>query len=647
MTLSKYTLLLFFFPFLAHAQEGSYDRQWLDLLAAERKRAQNQLEYRAPVDQAPIDVVYHRFEWEIDPAVRYIQGTVTTHFVSQMEGLNTVSFDLHADLDVEEIWYHGSPLTSYFHSPDHKLDIELPAPLAENILDSIHIRYAGVPPGNGLGSFTQRTHGPDEIPIIWTLSEPYGQRDWWPGKQDLIDKIDSIDVIVTSPQEYRTASNGVLISDEVVGDNRIMHWKHRYPITGYLVAIAVTNYLTFSQQASLPDGTSLEILNYVFPESLPQFQQNAGKVIAVMELYNELFGTYPFAEEKYGHAQFLFPGGMEHQTMSFMFNLSDLLVSHELAHQWFGDMVTCGSWQDIWLNEGFATYLEGLIYENGLGGKTFDIWLQEKIDQIVQQPGGSVWVNDTTDVGRIFSGRLSYSKGSMLLHMLRWKLGDDAFFLALRNYLNDPELTHGFARTEDLQRHLEEAGGQDLDEFFADWFFGEGYPSYTVQWSKNGSRVRMEVSQRTSHPSVDFFEMPLPIQLADQEKDTILVLDLTASGQEFEFELGFEPDSLYIDPDRWILSAGNQVTFTTPVTDPGVPVVNLRLFPNPAGERLYIDTDTEDSRFLSLGLFTIDGKQLRRMPFRREINVDDLSPGTYILHLKLDSGDINRAFVVE
>jgi aminopeptidase N len=175
-------------------------------------------------------------------------------------------------------------------------------------------------------------------------------------------------------------------------------------------------------------------------------------------------------------------------------------------------------WQDIWLNEGFATYLTGLAIENIAGDQSFLNWKQRNVRVITTFPGGSVFVNDTTNISALFSGRLSYSKGAYLLHMLRWIMGDEQFFNGIRNYYEDPEVANGFAQHEQLVAHMEAAGDTSLTEFFNDWYYGEGYPVYSLKYSGDNSRTELVLSQSTSHPSVDFFEMPVPVRVYNEQK---------------------------------------------------------------------------------------------------------------------------------
>ncbi|NJO89138.1 MAG: M1 family metallopeptidase [Chloroflexia bacterium] len=318
----------------------------------------------------------------------------------------------------------------------------------------------------------------------------------------MYDKADSIDLVIIHPTTYKAAGNGKLISENVINGKMHTHWKHRHPITAYLVAFAVTNYSTYSDYVPMDDGDPIEILNYVYPEDLSYAKVNTPATIEIMQLYNRLFITYPYRDEKYGHAQFGWGGGMEHQTMSFMVNFGFGLIAHELAHQWFGDYITCNSWKNIWLNEGFATYCESLTHEFGLSGENWANWKRNEINYITEEPGGSLFVNDTTSENAIFSGRLSYAKGGMVLHMLRGEVGDTAFFRGIRNYLQDEKLANAFASTENLQAHMEGESGKDLDYFFKDWVYGQGYPSYSFYWGQDENGIgTIKITQTQSHSS--------------------------------------------------------------------------------------------------------------------------------------------------
>ena len=280
---------------------------------------------------ADYDLTYQRMEWEINPNFKYISGKVTSYFTSRIENFTKIEFDLNVTMKVDSVIQHN--LKIGFTQNENKLVINLNKTLQINETDSVHVYYQGVPEPeiNGFGSYTQTTHA--GIPVIFTLSEPYGAMEWWPCKQSLLDKIDSIDIIVTSPDTFRTASNGVLVLDTVENGYRKMHWKHRNPIATYLVAVAVTNYADYSDWVDLGDGRRIEILNYVYPENLEKAKTETPVTVEFIKLYNGLFGEYPFANEKYGHAQFGWSGGMEHQTMSFMYNFNYELIAHELAHQ--------------------------------------------------------------------------------------------------------------------------------------------------------------------------------------------------------------------------------------------------------------------------------------------------------------------------
>ncbi|MDO8365238.1 MAG: M1 family aminopeptidase [Saprospiraceae bacterium] len=591
------------------------------------------------------DIHYCRMNWTVDPAIKYIQGEVMTVF-EPSEMVGSLEFDFSQVLTMDSILFHGQNLV--FTQNGDVISVQFPAPLPAFLTDSLTFYYQGEPDSTGFGSFRVDTHA--DVPVLWTLSEPYGAMEWWPCKQALNDKIDSVDIFITHPSGYRAASIGLLQSETTANGWITAHWRHRYPVAAYLVAIGVTNYTVFTAPAPF-GGDTTPILNYVYPESLADAQIGVDENVEVFQMFNQLFGQYPFHAEKYGHAQFSRSGGMEHQTMSFVSSFGYELLAHELAHQWFGDKITCASWEDIWLNEGFASYLTGLCY-NFLRPQYWEIYKKDRIDKATLIPDGSVWVDDTTSVERVFNSRLSYAKGAMLLHMLRWKFGDPVFFTGVHNYVNDPALEYGYVKTSDFKTHMESVSGANLDEFFADWFYGKGFPSYQTSWSVIlGNEVKITLQQTTSDPSVSFFEMPVAVKMSDGVQDTVLVLDHTFSGQVFTVALDFSPDSLVFDPELWLISRDN--TVVSIIEDP-LPALDIDLAPNPASSFFTIRLNAPNNEPAKMTFWASDGKLVKQGQLdiisgsnTIPVEIGELPAGRYLLRLESKSWQAERAVVVK
>jgi len=629
-------LILLLFGGKVFAQNENLCKAVDEVAALEGNSFQRSLSLNRSMASSNFQVTYYRCVWDIDPAVRYIKGTVASHFITN-NSANSISFDLATQLSVDSVYYHGNKIL--FSRPTDLLQINFAVNIQAGQKDSVTIFYKGNPPNTGFGSFNQTTH--NGIPVLWTLSEPYGSKDWWPCRNGVDDKTDSIDFIISCPNAYRASSNGMLVNETDNGITRTAFYKHRYPIASYLVAFAVTNFKVLNHSVQL-GNINLPMITYCYPEDENAFQQNTPKVLQALSIFHQYFSTYPFISEKYGHTQFSWGGGMEHQTNSFITSPNESLMAHELAHQWFGDKVTCGSWQHIWLNEGFATYLSYFYFEkidpNGQLNR-----LKGLSNSITTLPDGSVFVEDTTNVGRIFSSRLSYNKGAYLLHMLRWMLDDSLFFRGVRQYVNDPGLAYSFAKTNDLKRNLEQVAGKDLTEFFNDWFTGQGYPSYTIKWNQNKNNwAKITVSQASSHPSVSYFEMPLALEFKSGAREKTVVVNNTKNNEIFWEEIGFVADTVIIDPEFWILSKNN-ISIKEPVLPAAVNEITV--YPVPTSSmNVTLSLKNPMEKTMMVRIFNSIGQLVSQQqidtPGRNEeiqINISKFSAGVYLL--RIDAGD--------
>ena len=637
-------VFLFFSPKLVFPQDSA--TTFNQIVEAEVKSASKTINYKANINTVNYDVTYHKLEFTINPAIAFISGIVTTTFTAKSE-MSTVIFDLADNMPVSQVTQNGAPL-SYTQNTNDELVITLSATLLQGQSTSVVITYSGNPESSGFGSFEQTTH--NGVPVIWTLSEPYGAKGWWPCKQDLNDKIDVIDIFITTPQfsslnvEYVAVSNGLEQNQVINGSNKTTHFKHQYAIPAYLIAIAVTNYSVYSHQVD-NNGNPFDIVNYIYPENLVTAQSQTGVTVDIMNLFSQLFEEYPFANEKYGHAQFGWGGGMEHTTVSFMGNFSRGLIAHELAHQWFGNKITCGSWKDIWLNESFATYLSGLTIENLDGEASFKSWRVSTVNSVVSQPGGAVYLSDqdTLSVGRIFDGRLSYRKGSMVLHMLRKKLGDVSFFQGMKSYLANPNLAFGYAKTPDFINEMEMASGENLSEFFNDWIYNQGYPSYTATWFQpQANQLKIKINQTQSHASVSYFEAPVPVRVHGSGGEILdLILNNTLNGEEFLEAVNFEITQVEIDPETHLISKNNNIVLGI---DDQVLASQFTIYPNPVSTEIYIDKPN-DILIENIAIFNVLGQIESQLKYSEKVNVSKLSSGIYYIKVQTDKGLVHKSFL--
>ncbi|MFH0733073.1 MAG: M1 family aminopeptidase [bacterium] len=591
------------------------------------------------------DVIYYKLDLTIEHIFytsNYISGNVQMKAKSTVANLTTCYMDLVDELQIDSV-KSTLGIIVYDHSQD-KINITLPIPIQIDQPFDITVYYKGLPGSTGLGSFAFETH--NGSPIIWSLSEPYGSSDWWPCKDTPADKADSVDIWITANSFFTSVSNGKLMQVMDNGNNtKTYKWEVSYPIAQYLISVAMTNYYQYNNQYTAIDGSSMTLNHFVYPENWnDQVKLQIDQTPQMMHEFALMFGEYPFLREKYGHAQFGESGAMEHQTITSIYNFEEWYVSHELGHQWFGDMITCKDWHNIWLNEGFATYLEALYIEKKQDFNAYKNYIQNHLSK-AKSAYGSVYYQDITNTTNMFNNARTYSKGASILHMLRGVLGDSIFFKTMYQYANDPLLKYGVAVTEDFRRVAETVSGQDLDYFFSEWVYGERYPKYSANWGYNQNsnlyNVYITISQ-VIYGLTPFFTMPIQLKFNTTSGDTLITVFNDRQTQTFNFVLNNKPTSLVFDPDIWILR--NLGIFTSSNDQEPINIFDYKLnqnYPNPFNPETKITYQIGVAEQIKLTIYDILGREVRTLvneyqnpgEYSYNFNAAGLAGGVYVYEL--------------
>ncbi len=539
-----YILILIFISLTS--SKAQQDKFTCSMVKQSGANHQQKLNY--PGDES-IDVLYYKLEITIDNLGKRISGKVTINAECVSSSIKRYFFDLTNAMEVKNVSFSSGKAD--FEHINNKIVVSPNSALNNGDIFTTVIEYSGQPVSSGFGSFQFSSHSGN--PVIWSLSQPYGASGWWPCKDTPADKADSADIWITCSSDLIPVSNGKLTGVDIV--NQRLHtykWKCSYPIAQYLISIAVTNYHLYENTFIYNDGLdTMKLSHYSYPENFnEQRKVFYDEAVNMLSIFSDLFGQYPFIEEKYGHAEFSWGGGMEHQTISSMGTYSTGIVSHELAHQWFGDKITCADWHNIWLNEGFATYCEALYSEQVSGRETYNNMINSEMGY-ARDAIGSLYVQDISTTASIFNYNRSYAKGAVVLHMLRGVLGDDVFFDAMYTYSNNVQLTYSTANTADFQRIVESVSGVDLNYFFDEWIYGENYPVYILSWDYSGSAgnysLKIDLSQEINSDP-EFFKMPVDIQVIYEDYDTTFTIWNDQPIQEITITGTQKPVSIVLDP---------------------------------------------------------------------------------------------------
>jgi aminopeptidase N len=505
------------------------------------------------------DVLHYLIDLDLPMTSRYLEGAVTISARSNENNLTMV--DLHLlDLSVDSVKVDGVS-ASYNHNGETLL-VTLPQPAGMGDSFDILVGYSG----SGTGSMGYLWYGGGN-PISYTLGCPFCTRCWMPCYDRMWDKADyGVEFLITVPDSYYVCANGELIDVDTTAGYATFNWRHAYPIAPYLIHFASSIFTTYSDWYHPAPAESVEIMYFFWPADSIYTATAFQYTLDMIGFYDSLYGEYPF--ERYGMVILspFYYAGMEHQTMSSIWRNGFVgndyyLLAHEMSHMWWGDMVTCFGWANVWLNEGFATYSDALYYGRMLGHQAFISRMTSRRSVYISYELANPHSMYDPPLALLWSQSHTYYKASWVLHMIRYLCGDDETWLDFMSTYRD-SFDYGNASTDDANAILNQVLGGNYDWFFDEWVYGMGFPKYAVQWSKlyeaPNWRLILDIDQiQTIGPSV--FHMPLPIGVDYAGGDTIITIPIQDSSWHHECVLPFEPTGITVDPETWIIQQ-NTVT---------------------------------------------------------------------------------------
>lgn len=519
-------------------------------------------------DPTLTDVQHYDLTLEVRPSTRELIGSCTMTVKVEQPSLSAFRFRLRDNFLITGMWLDGRPI-NFVRESLTTVRAEFDRVYTREEVFQLRVDYQGVPVSRGFGSieFTTRSSG---AVIVATLSQPYYAYTWWPAKDENTDKA-TLTFSLIVPDTMVAVANGMLQGVDTLPNNRLRYrYQHNYPIAPYLVAFAATNYNHWSRTFHY-NGHTMPVDFYIYPESDTVANRYAWeKVLPMLTVFCDIFGVYPFINERYGIYQFQFRGGMEHQTMTGQGGFWESVTAHELGHQWWGDMVTCATWNDIWLNEGFATYSEALWEEHKPGSSGFPALRTAMLNRRPSRVDGSVYRYDTSSINAIFSSNFAYRKGAWVLHQLRWILGDNRFFDLLARYRQRYAYSH--ATTENFIAVAEEVWGAPMRWYFDPWVYGIGAPSYKWGWTTttvNGKPYLLLSVRQTQPSNYGLYTMPIGLRLTLGSQSQDVRIWNSAQTQYYVIPTPATVTNVAFDPNDWILKESS----TAEAYQPGPPVV--------------------------------------------------------------------------
>jgi aminopeptidase N len=649
----KNILTLLLFVTFAHAQERPCAQAKHKTSPARLQYARSSLALVPQIShELKYDVKFVHLDVNVQRNTKFISGNVKTVATVTIAPLDTFMTLLHQVHTIDSILFNGSSLA--FSRKDSMVKVKVPSPLGNGTTFTTVVYYKGTAPvgGSAIGSgFSTGVSGSWGNQATWSLSESFVAYHWWPCKQILTDKIDSSWVFITTDSTNKAGSNGLLKNVVTTGSQKRFEWKSGYPIDYYLISVAVAKYKeynTYAKPQYLSD--SVLIQNYIYDNAInnsswiSQQKSELDRLPEVLKLFSNLYGMYPFYKEKYGHCMAPFGGGMEHQTMTSLGFFEYYINAHELGHQWWGDHVTCKSWGDIWINEGFAVYSEFLAAEY-LDPSNFTAVVNDAHTNVMGQPGGSIHFTDTLNSNRIFSSRLTYDKGGSIIHTLRFLTNNDSlWFNTLRGFQNT--YMNSTASAEDFKNYYTAQTGINATQFFNQWYYGQGYPTFSVKYNHLNNVCWIKNTQSVSMPAVTpVFITPLEYTIKRIGlPDTTLRLMHNVSVETYSFPLTGTIAAMYVDKKNWLIN-----NLSGPFKDNTLGAVNaigeenmggFSINPNPSSGAFTINNPSVTNG--SVEIYSLNGKLIhtKRLETATSIDLGSYPSSIYLVKIMDEYGDV-------
>lgn len=572
-------------------------------------------------DKSGFDVRFYHLSLDIATDIAFLKGDVLCEFMSTQANLTEIRLQLTTNYEIVRIL---GAVKAFERNGDEVL-ITLRTPLQIGQVAWIKVLYKGSPTTfNANNTISGVVYSPTNEPFyIASSAAPLLSHHWFPCKRTMSDKVDSVYMDLTIPdmiiQEIPVVaiSNGKLADIDLLSGKRTFKWKHQYPILPHHIMFAIANYKTVEQNVDL-GGQQMNIHHYVFPKHYAAYLKQIKELPEVIQFFSTRFGVYPFLKANLSITEIEFKENIEAQgylAVTDIKNINQDKLIYQLAKNWFGYAISCGSPKDVWLNESLSAYALTLWKEHKAGKEAY-------LNEIKKNAyrGEGMLYGEQEEI--LYSDFMAHKleKGVYVLHMLRGIVGEKVFFEILKTFALDDRFRYNFTTTQDFTKTCESVSQKKLGYFFNDWLYGEYFPVYEYKfWRKDNKKIGFQVIQQKYATEPIFFTLPIEIRVTLNGKDTTLVLFNDNPSQTWELDLEAKKlEDIVLDPNQWLFK--DVLLKENRLSDKGL-IRDLTIKGENANNRyLTISMRAFTKQLVVIELKTLSGK----IVYATELNASDL-----------------------